>query len=126
MRLQQHFLRRDVNGTPFLLIAMRMDRSQERSARPFDFEFILDLVSEVLRDQDDMFVDLDRERLIVLLADSRPEAAQRFFAQLKNRLREEAPQQADHLLHSVSAIVVPDGRPFQNAEEFLTYALDEA
>ena len=125
-RLQQHFLRRDVNDTPFLLIAMRMDRSEDRAARPFDFEFILDLVSELLREQDDMFVDLDRERLIVLLADSRPEEAQRFFARLKNRLRDEAPQQADHLLHSVSAIVVPDGRPFQNAEEFLTYALDEA
>ncbi len=115
-----------MNDTPFLLVAMRMDRSEERTARPFDFEFILDLVSELLRDQDDMLVELDRERLIVLLADSRPEAAQQFFAQLKNRLRDEAPQQADHLLHSVSAIVVPDGRPFQNAEEFLTYALDEA
>jgi len=125
-RLQQHFLRRDVNETPFLLIAMRMDRTGERAARPFDFEFILDLASELLRDQDGMFVDLELERLIVLIADSRPEGAQRFFARLKNRLREEAPHQADHLLHSVSAIVVPDGRPFQNAEEFLTYALDES
>ncbi len=114
-----------MNETPFLLIAMRMDRSEEHAARPFDFEFILDLVSELLRDQDDMVVDLDHERLIVLIADSRPEEAQDFFARLKSRLREEAPKQADHLLHSVSAIVVPDGRPFQNAEEFLTYALDE-
>ncbi len=124
-RLQQHFLRRDVNETPFLLVAMRMDRSEGRTARPFDFEFILDLVTESLRPQDDLLVDLERERLTVLLADSRPEQAQQFFARLKHRLREETPQQADHLLHSVSAIVVPDGRPFQNAEEFLTYALDE-
>lgn len=125
-RLQQHFLHRDVNETPFLLIAMRMDRSENRTTRPFDFEFILDLVGELLRLQDDMFVDLERERMIVLLANTRPDEAQRFFARLKNRLREEAPQQADQLLHSVSAIVVPDGRPFQNAEEFLSYALDEA
>lgn len=125
MRLQQHFHRRDISGTPFLAIAMRMDRSDGRTARPFDFEFILDLITGALRGQDDVFVDLERERLIVLLAESRPEEAQHFFTRLKNKLREEAPQQADHLLHSVSAIVVPDGRPFQNAEEFLTYALDE-
>ncbi|MEM6647124.1 MAG: ATPase domain-containing protein [Bacteroidota bacterium] len=124
-RLQQHFHRRDVADTPFLLVAMRMDRSEGRTARPFDFEFILDLVNDSLRAQDDLLVDLERERLIVLLADSKPDEAQRFFARLKARLREEAPTQADHLLHSVSAIVVPDGRPFQNAEEFLTYALDE-
>ncbi|GAB5520408.1 MAG: hypothetical protein RhofKO_26590 [Rhodothermales bacterium] len=124
-RLQQHFHRRDVADTPFLLVAMRMDRSEGRTARPFDFEFILDLVNDSLRAQDDLLVDLERERLIVLLADSKPDEAQRFFSRLKARLREEAPTQADHLLHSVSAIVVPDGRPFQNAEEFLTYALDE-
>lgn len=125
MRLQQHFHRRDISGTPFLAIAMRMDRSEGRTARPFDFEFILDLITGSLRDQDDVFVDLERERLIVLLAESRPEEAQHFFTRLKNKLREDAPQQAEHLLHSVSAIVVPDGRPFQSAEEFLTYALDE-
>lgn len=126
MRLQQQYLRRDVTETPFLLIAMRMDRTEERTARPFDFEFILDLVSELLREEDDMFAALDDERLIVLLAESGPDAAQQFFTRLKDRLREEAPHQADHLLHSVSAIVVPGGRPFQNAEEFLTYAMDEA
>ncbi|QXD16464.1 hypothetical protein GQ464_005805 [Rhodocaloribacter litoris] len=123
-RLQQHFDQRDRDATPFLLLALRMDRSRGKT-RPFDFEFILDLVSESLREQDAMLADTEKERLVVLLGDSRPEEAQRFFSRLKDRLRQEAPQQADHLLHAVSAIVVPDGRPFQNADEFLTYALDE-
>ena len=123
--LQRHFLERDLNDTPFLLLAMRMDRTSRKTVRPFEFEFILDLVSESLREQDAMLADMEHERLVVLLANSRPEEAQNFFSQLKNRLRQDTPQQADHLLHSVSAIVVPDGRPFQTAEEFLSYALDE-
>jgi hypothetical protein len=105
---------------------MRMDRSTEKAVRPFDFEFILDLVAESLREQDDMLADLQNERLIVLLSDSRPEEAQHFFSRLKVRLREEAPHHSDDLLNSVSAIVVPDGRPFPGAEQFLTYAMDEA
>jgi KaiC/GvpD/RAD55 family RecA-like ATPase len=126
VQLQQQFLRRDLNNTPFLLIALRMDRSSGRSPRPFDFEFILDLTSASVRPEDRLLVDLAQERLIALLPDSRPEEAQVFFNKLKERLKQEAPQQADHLLHSVSAIVVPDGRPFNSAEEFLAYALDES
>jgi archaellum biogenesis ATPase FlaH len=124
-RLQQHFLDREDDASPFLLLAMRMDHTADQS-RPFDFDFIMDLVSESLRPQDDMLISPDNERLVVLLADSKPEEAQGFFARLKNRLRVDAPSQADHLLHAVSAIVVPDGRPFQSADEFLIYALDEA
>ena len=103
-----------------------MDRSGSKSARPFDFDFLMDLVREELRAQDDMLANADVERMVIYLGDSRAEEAQSFFARLKDRLRAESPVQADHLLHSVSAIVVPDGRPFQNAGEFLTYALDEA
>ncbi|RMF64906.1 MAG: hypothetical protein D6746_01055 [Bacteroidetes bacterium] len=123
-RLQQHFVQRDQDATPFLLLAMRMDQS-EGAVRPLAFDFLMDLVSETLRDEDAMLADTEKERLVVLLGNSRPEEAQYFFSRLKNRLRQEAPEQADHLLHAVSAIVVPDGRPFRTADEFLTYALDE-
>lgn len=125
-RLQQQFSNRDLLHQSFLLLALRMDRSEQIAARPFDFEFLMDLVSEELRPQDDMLANTEMERLVVYLGDSRPEEAQSFFTRLKDRLRQQSPTQADHLLHSVSAIVVPDGRPFQNAEEFLSYALDEA
>ena len=125
-RLERHFATREEGARPFLLLAMRMDRSGDKASRPFDFEFIIDLVADTLRPHDDMLIGSADERLVVLLADSRPEEAQGFFARLKNRLRVDAPGQADHLLHAVSAIVVPDGRPFQSADEFLSYALDEA
>ncbi|MCH8277137.1 MAG: hypothetical protein IIA50_06340, partial [Bacteroidetes bacterium] len=126
LRLQQQFLTRESGLEPFLLLAMRMDRGDDKSSRPFDFDFLMDLFRATLRAEDDMLVEVSDERLVVFLSKSRPEEAQSFFARLKERLRQESPQQADHLLHSVSAIVVPDGRPFQSAEEFLNYALVEA
>jgi len=126
VHLQRQFIERDENETPFLLLALRMDNRNVSAARAFYFEFIMDLVGESLRPQDALLAGTDHERLVVLLGESRPEEAQNFFARLKNRLREDAPEQADHLLHAVSAIVVPDGRPFQSADEFLAYALDEA
>jgi len=124
-RLSPLFSRRDESSRPFLLLALRMDQQGGKKARPFDFDFLMDLVREELRAEDDMLVQPDRERLVVFLADSPPEEAQHFFARLKERLRSESPVQADHLLHSVSAIVVPDGKPFDTVSNFLTYALDE-
>lgn len=123
-RLQRQFLRKDVDNTPFLLIALRMDRAEGVEGRPFDFDFITDLISESLSAADDMFIDVRSERLVVLLPGRQSDGAQPFFAHLKQRLQQEAPQQADELMRSVSAIAVPGGEPFRTAEEFLTYVLD--
>lgn len=122
--LEQQFRLRDQNGHSFLLIAMRMDRGEGKKVRPFDFEFILDLVTDALRSSDSMLVNHDRERLVMLRANIGAEESQSFFTELMGQLRKEAPQQAEHLLRSVSAIVVPDGKPFKTAEEFLAYAMD--
>ena len=124
-KLEMAFSNRETMHQTFLLLALRMDRSSQQM-RPFDFDFLMDLVRAELGPDDDMLAKADMERMVVLLRNSRAEEAQSFFARLKDRLRVESPQQADHLLHSVSAIVVPDGRPFKTAPEFLNYALDEA
>lgn len=124
-KLDMAFSNRETMHQPFLLLALRMDRSSQQ-VRPFDFDFLMDLVRAELGASDDMLAVTDIERMVVLLGNSRAEEAQSFFARLKDRLREESPQQADHLLHSVSAIVVPDGKPFKTASEFLSYALDQA
>ena len=124
-KLEMAFSNRETMHQTFLLLALRMDRSSQQM-RPFDFDFLMDLVRAELGPDDDMLAKADMERMVVLLRNSRAEEAQSFFARLQDRLRVESPQQADHLLHSVSAIVVPDGRPFKTAPEFLNYALDEA
>ena len=124
-KLDVAFSDRETMHQPFLLLALRMDRSSQQ-VRPFDFDFLMDLVRAELGAGDDMLAVTDIERMVVLLGNSRAEEVQSFFARLKDRLRQESPQQADHLLHSVSAIVVPDGKPFKTASEFLSYALDQA
>lgn len=124
-RLEQQFKHRDAGtGYPFLLIAMRMDRGEGKKVRPFDFEFILDLVTDALRPDDSLLVNHERERLVMLRSNIGAEESQSFFTDLMGQLRQEAPQQAEHLLRSVSAIVVPDGKPFKTAEDFLAYAMD--
>ncbi|MFB3131373.1 MAG: hypothetical protein ACE10K_02505 [Rhodothermales bacterium] len=120
LRLQQQYHQYAVNETPFLLIAMRGE-----AAPPLDFSLFYECVGKLLTHQDDWLVDFQDQRLIVLLAQSLPDVAQRFFARLKVRLFEAAPQQAQAYLHTVSAIVVPNGESFQNAEDFLAVALEE-
>ena len=122
LRLQQYYHQHAVNDTPFLLIAMRGDGV---AAPSLDFSLFYDCVGKLLTRQDDWLVDFQNQRLIVLLSQSRPNAAQRFFARLKVRLLDAAPQQAQDYLHTVSAIVVPNGESFQNAEDFLAVALEE-
>jgi KaiC/GvpD/RAD55 family RecA-like ATPase len=124
--LEAAFQHRDQTGSGhFVVIAMRMDRGEGRKVRPFDFEFILDLVTESLRGSDQLLVNHERERLLILRTNIQGEDSQSFFTELMEQMRQEAPQQAEHLLRSVSAIVVPDGKPFKTAAEFLSYAMDK-
>jgi hypothetical protein len=125
-RLEEHFLRRQEGESAFVLIAMRMDRTPESAVQSFDFEFIVQLSGDLIGATDALLVDLHLERLILLFEDSPEDKAQEFFVALKDRLESEAPHMADHLLHSASAIVVPNGRPFRDADEFLSYALTES
>lgn len=123
VRLQQHFDLHGQNGTPFLLVAMRLDRSAA-ALHAFTFDFVSDVVSDALRPSDDLLVDPASERLVVLLPGSDGEAANAFFTRLKQRLREDAPDQAEDLLRAISAIAVANGRMFGTSDEFLAYALD--
>jgi KaiC/GvpD/RAD55 family RecA-like ATPase len=122
-RLQQHFERRDAGGAPFLLVAMRMDPQGSPHSGPFDFDTISDLVASTLRPGDDLYIDADNERLVVFLDDTRDDQKQAFFARLKQRLSADVPRKADHLLHAVSAVTLPNGQPFGTADECLAYVL---
>ena len=120
IRLQHHYHQHAVNETPFLLIAMRADDTAE-----LNFSLFNDCVGKLLTSEDDWLVDAQNHRLIVLRRESHANAAQRFFARLKVRLIDAVPEQAQAYLHAISAIVVPNGESFQNAEDFLGVALDE-
>ena len=123
LRLQQHYHRYAVNDLPFLLIAMRGDGP---AARPLDFSRFYQCVCTLLSPGDDWLVDLDDRRLLVLLAAGHSPDARRFYARLKLRLLEALPDEAEHYLHAIAAITLPNGAPFETAEDFLTVALEEA
>ena len=61
----------------------------------------------------------------MILGDGDPDGAQQLFTRLRSYLRESNPERADHLLNVVAAVVVPKGKPFSTAEEFVQYVLDE-
>ncbi|HYE58468.1 MAG TPA: ATPase domain-containing protein [Rhodothermales bacterium] len=126
--LDEQFRLRNVQGTPFLLVAMRIEQSGSR-ANPFGFEFVTDLMTDALRAQDAMLADPHGERLVALLPGAQPEEAGALFTRFKARLREEAPGQAETLLNMVSAIVLRNGEAttgeaFRNADAVLAYVLD--
>ena len=122
LRLQHQYHQHAVNETAFLLIALRGDGDE---AQRLDFSLVYQCVRALLTNDDDWLVDLPNKRLIVLLAPALPDDARRFFARLKIHLRKAAPQQADAYLYAISAITLPNGTPFETAEDFLTVALDE-
>ena len=90
---------------------------------PVDFDTVSDLVASTLRPADDLYIDAENERLVVFLDDTRDDQKQAFFGRLKQRLAADVPQKADHLLHAVSAVTLPDGKPFDTADECLAYVL---
>ncbi len=122
-RLQQRFEHRESSSTPFLLVAMRMDPQASQHSGPFDFDTVSDLVASTLRPADDLYIDAENERLVVYLDDTRDDQKQAFFGRLKQRLAADVPQKADHLLHAVSAVTLPNGQPFGTADECLAYVL---
>jgi hypothetical protein len=123
LRLQQHFHRHAVNETPFTLIAIRNDTDAGRALRFSDFYTATEpLLHET---EYDWFINLDAERLIVLIPQSQPDDAHRLFARLKQRLLRTFPAHGADYLHAFSAIVVANGGDFQNAEDFLSVALEE-
>jgi len=122
LRLQQHFHQQAVNDVPFLLVALRTDAL---APARLNFSLLYDAVRHLLRDQDDWLIDLHNKRLIVLLAQGCADDARRFFARLKVRLMETAPQWANEYLYAISAITVLNGTPFLSAEDFLTMALED-
>jgi len=109
-------------GDNFVLLALRMRPSGDPEDSAIGFEFLLDVVHDVLKPHDDMLVQMDSEQLIVFLAHTREEEADQFFETIRDHLVRESPQRGADLLTRISAMVSENGRPFASAAEFVTYA----
>lgn len=123
--LQLYFDDYEASKTPFTLVAMRTEEPHDGAASE-DFRIIIQALQSVLGREDSVFADPAVERIIIILGEGDTEDAQRLFSRLRARLQEAVPERADHLMNVVAAVVVPDGKPFTTAEEFVHYVLDEA
>lgn len=109
--------------SPFLLIGIRLDKTRDMIPRKFDFEFVAEITEQLLRSYDSMLIDAEAEHLVILLAGAQQNGAEAFFRRLRDRLLAEAPNQATHLMQSVSAIVAVNGEGFKSTTDFLRYIL---
>lgn len=108
---------------PFLLVALRMESDTDAPGGPIGLDMLLPAIEKIV-DPEDILADVSRRRIIAFLPNKREEDVQDFFASIQEKLREEYPQVADQLPHVVSAVVVPNGQPFDNPKNFLAYALE--
>ncbi|MEZ4700622.1 MAG: ATPase domain-containing protein [Rhodothermales bacterium] len=119
--LNQCFGRRNQEDAPFMLMALRLDA---QAASPVPFAELVDHVEQVLRPEDRFLVDRDSQRLVLVMPDARQDLVQRFFDALQASLAKEHPSDQKHLLESVSVVVVPNGQPFERADDFMAYAME--
>ncbi|MDZ4700981.1 MAG: ATPase domain-containing protein [Rhodothermales bacterium] len=117
------YKRRGQDKGSFTLMALRIDANNPTPS-PVPFPELADHVERVLRADDRLLVDPTSRRLVVLMPEARPDLVQRFFDALQKSLAREYPSSQQHLLESVSVVVVPDGQPFERAEDFMAYAME--
>jgi len=104
---------------PFMLVALRANHAYEG----FDFPLLVKVVESILRKQDEVYIDWEKQRIIIFMPYSTPTDVRQFFHQLSLTLRKESPEQGDLFVRSVASLVAPNGEPFPNAAEFLEFVL---
>jgi len=108
-------------GTPFVVVALRMDPAAPEAAHFGDVEAGL---RSALRGPDRLLVDSRRKRAAVVLPASGQDAAQGLFAGLQIHLRNTLGSEGEKVLAAIGAVTVPDGQPFQTSAELVAYAFE--
>ena len=119
------FKRRTNKGNdPFLLVALRVEADQDAFDAEVVLERLIPVIESIVVEPVDLLLDAERQRIIALLPDTGPDGVQAFFEMIQEKLSQDHPDMAEQLPHVVSAVVVPDGQPFENPQDFLAYALE--
>ena len=123
--LKRLFNERDLSfHEPFLLVALRVEEDAVELNSGIIFDNLLVAVRELVDDEDHVMADIDRQRIIFVFTNHGPDSTQDIFETLQLQLKDQNAELAEVLPTAVSAVVVSDGRPFDNPEEFLAYALE--
>ena len=107
-------------GTPFLAVALRVPDGHPAGRR---FHFVIEAVRRSLGPDETLLADEDRRRLVVLLRAEGKGGAQPLFGAIRAHLHASTVE-AEHVMKTVSAVLIPNGAPFPNATEFLIHAFD--
>ena len=108
-------------GTPFLVVAVRMEAAAPESAH---FFAVADGLRRGLRPVDRLLVDLPRRRAVVVLPGVGAEGAAALFASLQAHLRSTLGADAEAVLRAVGAVSVPNGEPFTSTQDLMAYAFE--
>ena len=108
-------------GTPFLVVAARMEPDVPESAH---FFAVADGLRSALGPADRLLVDLPRRRAVVVLPGVGADGAGALFAGLQAHLRRALGPEAEAVLRAVAAVSIPDGQPFSSSTDLLQYAYE--
>ena len=108
-------------GTPFLVVAARMEPDVPESAH---FFAVADGLRSALGPADRLLVDLPRRRAVVVLPGVGADGAGALFAGLQAHLRRALGPEAEAVLRAVAAVSIPEGQPFTSSADLLQYAYE--
>ncbi len=108
-------------GTPFLVVAVRMEAAAPEGAH---FFAVADGLRRGLRPEDRLLVDLPRRRAVIVLPGVGAEGASALFASLQAHLRSTLGADAEAVLRAVGAVSVPNGEPFTSTPDLMAYAFE--
>jgi hypothetical protein len=108
-------------GSPFLVVAIRMEPAAPESAH---FDAIHEGLEGATREVDRLLVDPERKRAVALLPGSGAESSQTLFAGLQGHLHQVLGERAAQVLAAVGAVTIPNGQPFTSANDLMAYAFE--
>jgi hypothetical protein len=107
-------------SAPFLVVALRIAGDSPY----FDaFPTVADGLLGALTGRDRALVRDDEARMVVLLPHAALEAPQRLLAAVRAHLDSVLADRADDAMKSLAVLVLPDGKPFTDAQGLLAYVL---
>ncbi len=109
------------SGTPFLVVALRMDPAAPGAAH---FGAVEAGLRSSLRPGDRLLVDGARRRAVAVLPASADDDGQALLGGVQVHLRAQLDRSAEDVIQSIAAVTIVDGQPFQSAEDLLAYAVD--
>ena len=119
--LAQAYMARATRHEPFLVLSLHIEQGQPHAAA---FPEVLAGVQTGLDEGATYLAESETRRLLVLLPGSGPAAARSLLSHIKQHLHA-AGHDGSAVLEAFSAVVIPNGRPFQDPGALMEYAWGE-